>query len=104
MLIYFLRGTLPWQGFTAATKKQKYNRIMQKKLTTSTDLLCHGFPIEFSIFLNYARALHFNDKPDYSYLRKIFRDLFARKGCQYDSVSDWDLLRCKLDMAGVAGD
>ncbi|KAJ7939784.1 kinase-like domain-containing protein [Mycena leptocephala] len=104
MLIYLLRGTLPWQGFTAATTKQNYNRIMEKKLTTSTDLLCHGFPIEFSIFLNYARALPFNGKPDYSYLRKIFRDLFVRKGYQYDSVFDWDLLRCKLDRAGVAGD
>ncbi|KAJ7882895.1 kinase-like protein [Mycena leptocephala] len=97
MLIYFC-------GFNAATKKQKYNRIMQKKLTTSTDLLCHGFPIEFSIFLNYARALPFNGKPDYSYLRKIFRDLLGRKGYQYDSVFDWDVLRCKPDRAGVAGD
>jgi len=58
VLMYFLCGALPWQGLKAATKKQKYDRIMEKKKTTPTDLLCCGFPSEFGIFLNYTRALH----------------------------------------------
>lgn len=45
---------------------------MEKKMTTPTDLLCRGIPNEFGIFLNYTRALRFDDKPDYSYLRKLF--------------------------------
>ena len=89
--MYFLRGALPWQGLKAATKKQKYDRIMEKKMTTPTDLLCRGFPNEFGIFLNYCRALRFDDKPDYSYLRKLFRDLFIREGYQYDYVFDWSI-------------
>lgn len=89
--MYFLRGALPWQGLKAATKKQKYDRIMEKKMTTPTDLLCRGFPNEFGIFLNYCRALRFDDKPDYSYLRKLFRDLFVREGFQYDYVFDWSV-------------
>lgn len=89
--MYFLRGALPWQGLKAATKKQKYDRIMEKKMTTPTDLLCRGFPNEFGIFLNYCRALRFDDKPDYSYLRKLFRDLFIREGYQYDYVFDWSV-------------
>ncbi|KAF8596476.1 kinase-like protein [Ceratobasidium sp. AG-I] len=93
VLMYFLRGQLPWQGLKAATKKQKHNRIMEKKMTTPTDLLCRGFPNEFGIFLNYCRALRFDDKPDYSYLRKLFRDLFVRKGYQYDYVFDWSVQR-----------
>ncbi len=44
VLMYFLRGSLPWQGLKAATKKQKYDRIMEKKMTTPTDLLCRGIP------------------------------------------------------------
>ncbi|KAF8599351.1 kinase-like protein [Ceratobasidium sp. AG-I] len=36
VLMYFLRGQLPWQGLKAATKKQRYNRIMEKKMTTPT--------------------------------------------------------------------
>ena len=93
VLMYFLRGALPWQGLKAATKKQKYDRIMEKKMTTPTDLLCRGFPNEFGIFLNYTRALRFDDKPDYSYLRKLFRDLFVREGFQYDYVFDWSVQR-----------
>jgi hypothetical protein len=60
-------------------RSKKYDRIMEKKMTTPTDLLCRGFPNEFGIFLNYTRALRFDDKPDYSYLRRLFRDLFVRK-------------------------
>ena len=86
--MYFLRGALPWQGLKAATKEQKYDRIMEKKMTTPTDLLYRGFPSEFGIFLNYTCALQFNDKPDYSYLRQLPYDLFTCEGCQYDYVFD----------------
>ncbi|RKP11494.1 hypothetical protein BJ684DRAFT_12837, partial [Piptocephalis cylindrospora] len=54
-----------------------------------TELLCRAFPNEFAIYLNYSRSLRFDDKPDYSYLRKLFRDLFVREGFQYDYVFDW---------------
>ena len=101
VLMYFLRGALPWQGLKAATKKQKYDRIMEKKMTTPTDLLCRGFPNEFGIFLNYTRALRFDDKPDYSYLRKLFRDLFVREGFQYDYVFDWSVQRGAQDEANA---
>lgn len=89
--MYFLRGSLPWQGLKAATKKQKYDRIMEKKMTTPTELLCRGFPSEMAIYLNCCRSLRFDDKPDYSYLRKLFRDLFVREGFQYDYIFDWSV-------------
>lgn len=60
-------------------------------MTTPTDVLCRGFPNEFAIYLNYCRSLRFDDKPDYSYLRKLFRDLFVREGFQYDYVFDWSV-------------
>ncbi|KAL1922753.1 uncharacterized protein VTP21DRAFT_9129 [Calcarisporiella thermophila] len=93
VLMYFLRGSLPWQGLKATTKKQKYDRIMEKKMTTPAEVLCRGFPNEFVIYLNYARSLRFDDKPDYSYLRKLFRDLFVREGFQYDYVFDWTVMK-----------
>ena len=91
VFMYFLRGQLPWQGLKATTKKQKYDRIMEKKMVSSTESLCRGFPNEFAIYLNYSRSLRFDDKPDYSYLRKLFRDLFIRQGFQYDYVFDWSV-------------
>ncbi|CAO3628454.1 unnamed protein product [Cunninghamella echinulata] len=93
VLMYFCRGSLPWQGLKAANKKQKYDRIMEKKMTTPTELLCRGFPSEFAIYLNYTRSLRFDDKPDYTYLRKLFRDLFLREGYQYDYVFDWSIFK-----------
>lgn len=96
VLMYFCRGSLPWQGLKAATKKQKYDRIMEKKMTTPTELLCRGFPNEFAIYLNYARSLRFDDKPDYSYLRKLFRDLFVREGFTYDYIFDWTIYKLVL--------
>ena len=60
--MYFLREALPWPGLKAATKKQRYDCIIEKKMTTPTDLLCRGIPNEFGIFLNYTRALRFDNK------------------------------------------
>lgn len=77
---YFLRGSLPWQGLKAATKRQKYEKISEKKMSTPIEVLTKGYPIEFTTYFQYCRALRFDDKPDYSYMRKVFRDLFTREG------------------------
>ena len=74
--LYFLRGSLPWQGLRANNKKDKYERIMEKKLSTSLETLCKGFAQEFITYMNYVRNLRFEDKADYSYLRSLFKELF----------------------------
>lgn len=51
------------------------------------------FPAEFSTYLNLCRSLRFDDKPDYSYLRQLFRNLFHRQGFSYDYVFDWNMLK-----------
>ncbi len=45
--------------------------------------------VEFSTYLNYCRQLRFEDRPDYAYLRQLFRNLFHREGYVYDYVFDW---------------
>lgn len=93
VLIYFCRGSLPWQGLKAATKRQKYDRIMEKKMTIPNDVLTKGLPDEFLEYMNYVKNLRFDDKPDYGYLRKLFRDLFKRENYRYDYVFDWTLYK-----------
>jgi len=44
VFMYFLRGGLPWQGLKAATNKQKYEKIGEKKQTTPIKDLCDGYP------------------------------------------------------------
>jgi len=89
VLMYFIRGSLPWQGLKANTKKQKYERIMDRKMSTSTEQLCKGFPSEFRSYFEYCRSLRFEDRPDYAYLKRLFKELFYRKGFQYDNMFDW---------------
>uniref|UniRef100_G3NC04 non-specific serine/threonine protein kinase n=1 Tax=Gasterosteus aculeatus aculeatus TaxID=481459 RepID=G3NC04_GASAC len=93
VLMYFNLGSLPWQGLKAATKRQKYERISEKKMSTPIEVLCKGYPSEFATYLNYCRGLRFDDKPDYSYLRQLFRNLFHRQGFSYDYVFDWNMLK-----------
>lgn len=93
ILMYFNRGSLPWQGLKAATKKQKYDKISEKKSTTSVENLCDGYPVEFGKYLNYCRGLRFEEAPDHTYLRKLFRNLFIRLNHQYDYSFDWYTLK-----------
>ena len=99
VLMYFLRGSLPWQGLKAAIKKQKYEKISEKKMSTPIEVLCKGFPPEFVTYFQLCRSLRFEDKPDYSYVRKLFRDLFIREGYQYDYVFDWTILKYQQTQA-----
>lgn len=46
VLMYFNLGSLPWQGLKAATKRQKYERISEKKMSTPIEVLCKGYPCE----------------------------------------------------------
>jgi serine/threonine protein kinase len=92
VLMYFLRGSLPWQGLKAETKRQKYDKILEKKVSTSTAVLCKTFPIEFRSYFDHVKALGFDDRPDYDYLKRLFRELFFRKGYTYDNIYDWELL------------
>ena len=36
-----------------------------------------------------VRALEFEDRPDYTALRNIFRELFYKLGFEYDYQFDW---------------
>ncbi|ORZ00152.1 kinase-like domain-containing protein [Syncephalastrum racemosum] len=89
VLLYFLRGALPWQGVKAANSKQKYEKIGEIKRTTSVEKLCAGFPMEFAIFLHYARKLRFDDTPDYEFCMQTFDRALKRINEVDDGVCDW---------------
>ncbi|KAI1708872.1 protein kinase domain-containing protein [Ditylenchus destructor] len=92
VLMYFNRGTLPWQGLKAATKRQKYDKISEKKMSTPVEELCSGFPDAFAKYINYCKGLAFEEEPDYEYLRSLFRQLFHSQGYANDYLFDWNLL------------
>jgi len=102
VLMYFLRGSLPWQGLKATTKKQKYLRIMERKQATHPEQLCRGYPTEFLAFFAHCSSLGFEDRPDYRYLKRIFKDLFDRQGLEDDGQYDWDVIK-RHQESGVEG-
>jgi len=89
MFMYFLRGNLPWQGLKADTLKERYQKIGDTKRATPIELLCDNYPEELATYLRYVRRLDFFETPDYDYLRKLFSDLFERKGYVDDGEFDW---------------
>lgn len=100
--------SLPWQGLKAATKKQKYDKICEKKLSTPIEVvtyiddyqflfsslcfvvlcnlkfvlkvLCKSHPVEFASYFHYCHSLTFDQRPDYGFLKRLFRELFTREG------------------------
>ncbi|KAF8638124.1 hypothetical protein AX17_002423 [Amanita inopinata Kibby_2008] len=115
MLIYFLRGTLPWRKIRAPQTPQthttpasegnapesdqhehpNYNPVsatwdlIRDAKVAAEPLLTLGLPAEFDVLYRYARGLEFDDLPDYEGLRRLFHDLADRIGVEYDGVYDW---------------
>uniref|UniRef100_A0A670JWQ0 Casein kinase 1 gamma C-terminal domain-containing protein n=1 Tax=Podarcis muralis TaxID=64176 RepID=A0A670JWQ0_PODMU len=89
MFMYFLRGSLPWQGLKADTLKERYQKIGDTKRNTPIDVLCENFPEEMAAYLRYVRRLDFFERPDYDYLRTIFTELFEKRGFTFDYAYDW---------------
>ena len=90
ILVYFMKGNLPWQGLKARNVKEKYEKIKEKKMKTSLDTLCQGLPDEFKIFIQYARDLKFEDRPDYSYLKNIIREICEKNQLSFNyNKYDW---------------
>ena len=97
VLMYFNRGgKLPWQGLKAKSKTQKYNRISKVKRETAIETLCAKCPKEFAEYLKYCRNLDFSAKPDYKYMKSLFRDLFKKNKYQRDNRYDWIVKATKL--------
>ena len=90
VLLYFLRGSLPWQGLKVKTKEARYQKILEKKKEITCEELCKNFPNEFQIYLTYSRNLGYTDDPDYDMLKGLFSSLLCDKmGENFDFIYDW---------------
>lgn len=89
VLVHFLRGGLPWLGLKAKAKKAKHALIAKKKLETSDEELCAGFPFEFVQYFKYCKSLDFYDRPEYARLQGLFDDIMIREGLENDLRFDW---------------
>ena len=90
ILLYFLRGSLPWQGLRINNKDDRYKKICEKKKNTSSKDLCEGFPLELETFVSYVRYLEFTEVPDYDYLRELLYSILKKENTSNDYYFDWN--------------
>ncbi|RWS28250.1 cytoskeleton-associated protein 5-like protein [Leptotrombidium deliense] len=76
IFVYFLKGELPWQGIKTDSIAERYRMIGEKKRGVPIEIICEGCPEEFATYLRYVRRLDFYEAPNYTYLKKMFVDLF----------------------------
>jgi casein kinase 1 len=91
MMVYFMKGHLPWQGMiNTSNPNKKYDKIKKLKIKIKLNELCQGLPEETIKFIQYARDMRFEDKPNYSYLRSLMRKIAVNNGIKIDyNQFDW---------------
>ena len=89
VLMYFLRGSLPWQGLRVDRRDDRYKKIYEKKKATTPEDLCYGHPNEFAEYVKYTRNLDFEQNPDYTYLKGLFDSVMKAKNYVNDFKFDW---------------
>eukprot|EP00477_Mikrocytos_mackini_P000096 GAHX01000100.1.p1 GENE.GAHX01000100.1~~GAHX01000100.1.p1 ORF type:complete len:425 (+),score=76.54 GAHX01000100.1:739-2013(+) len=88
ILIYFLKGKLPWQSLKVGIQG-RCKQIELCKKNTPTEILCGGLPREFSEILVYVKGLSFYNMPNYEYLHKIVDGMMSKNKWDYDWKYDW---------------
>ena len=89
IIMYFIRGSLPWQGLKVNKEEDRYKKICDKKKATSAKELCNGYPKQLEDFINYTRNLKFMEVPDYDYLRNLLKETIESENCCIDFFYDW---------------
>ena len=95
VLMYFLKGNLPWQGLKINRRDDRYRKIYEKKKETTAEELCKGFPKEFCEFVKYTRKLEFEEEPDYDYLRNLLKQVMKDKNYAYSKMCTHETLICE---------
>ena len=89
VLMYFLRGKLPWQGLHVKNKEDRYHKIMEIKMETTPYQLCCDFPPEFEKYVEYTRNLEYEQDPDYDFLKGLFNKILKDDNSEF--CYDWEV-------------
>ncbi|CDW91547.1 casein kinase i [Stylonychia lemnae] len=94
VLIYLLNGQLPWQGVKALNRHEKQTQIMDMKMAIPESMLCHGLPQGFCDALLYIKGLDFEQKPNYEYIKNIFKEIYVKQHFKKtELLFDWQIIR-----------
>ncbi len=88
MLVYFIKGSLPWQGIKKKGSKDHIKLIGEVKMSTNLKKLCSDMPECFFKYLEHCEGLEFEDQPNYAYLRGMFVE--ASRKLKLPLKYEWD--------------
>jgi len=91
IFIYLQKGKLPWQGLPKSSHKDQYRGIMETKMRTALPVLCKDLPPEFCSFLQYCRMLKFEETPDYTYLKRLLKQICIANKITTFGKFDWEV-------------
>lgn len=89
VLLYFLKGKLPWQSLKCKDKAEKYQKIKEIKMSFTPEKLCEGLPVEFAKYIEFVKKLSFEEEPEYKKYISMFNELFKSKDYECDYLYDW---------------
>ena len=89
IMVYFIKGELPWQNIKAKSRKEKYSKIYRMKKNSIPNELCEFLPEEMKTFVNYIINLNNNKKPDYGKLTNLINNLMKKYSYSNDLQFDW---------------
>ena len=98
MIIFFMKGNLPWQDIDSEDEVNKFTKIYLMKKNIKESELCAGLPVEIYKFLKYVQNLDFEEKPNYDYLRSLFIDLLKKKNIIYNERLVFSWVNPKISM------
>lgn len=103
MMIYFLKGNLPWQNIKAKTKKEIINIIAEKKLSISPMELCKDIPFEECLkIIHYIRGLQFEETPQYDFIKKMLQSALNKVGYDYNNKKSYYIFCNQEPIGGLA--
>ena len=92
ILIYFLKGKLPWQDVKAKQKEERHKLISEIKSKVTIESLCENLPSEFAELLTYVKNLEFDEKPLYSKFYAFFHNLIEKLNKEMIEEKDYSYI------------
>jgi serine/threonine protein kinase len=75
VLLYLIKGKLPWQGIKSNSKDDKVRAIYDMKKSTSHDELCKNVSHKIKEMLEYVYSLDYAETPNYDYMNFLLKTL-----------------------------
>lgn len=96
ILIYLIKGILPWQGLKVKSNEDHYTKIFDKKQEVRIRDLCSNLPLQFSAYIDYCRKLGYSEEPNYDYLIKLFSAVLEEKYKIVNIENDYEWIKKTL--------